>query len=104
MLILPHPTPHVNSFLAKATKQRPVIDETAAKLKTLSEIVVCRRVSVWDWGFVVLRFGWLASLGVPWMLYTGAVVVLLGVRWGYLGVVMLPVSGHLLFNFPPVLS
>ena len=30
-------------FLAKATKQRSVIDKTAAKLKTSSEIVVCCR-------------------------------------------------------------
>ena len=52
MLILPHPTPHVNFFLAKATKQRSVIDKTVAKLKTLSEIVLCRLVSMWGWGFV----------------------------------------------------
>ena len=52
MLIWPHPTLHVNFFLAKATKHRSVIDKTAAKLKTLSEIVVCRRVSEWGWGFV----------------------------------------------------
>ena len=33
-LILPHPTLHVIFFLAKATKQRSVIDKTVAKLKT----------------------------------------------------------------------
>ena len=53
MLILSHPALHVIFFLAKATKQRSVIDKTVPKLKTLSEIVVCHRVSVWGWGFVV---------------------------------------------------
>ena len=33
--------------------QRFVTDKNAAKLKTIIEIVVCRRVSVWGCGFVV---------------------------------------------------
>ena len=32
MLILSHPTLHVNFFLANSTKQRSVIDKTVAKL------------------------------------------------------------------------
>ena len=36
VLILPHPTLHVNFFLAKATKQRSVLDKTVAKLKTFA--------------------------------------------------------------------
>ena len=52
----------------------------------------------------VLSLGWLTSLGMPWMLLTGAVVVLLRGRLGSLGVVVLPVSGHLLPSFPPMLS
>ena len=86
-------------FLAKATKQRLVTDKTVAKLKTLTEIVVCRCLRVGLGICIVSRLGWLESLGVPWMLLRGAVVMLLGGRWGYLGAVV-----HLFLHFPPVLS
>ena len=66
--------------LAKATKQRSVIDKTPDL-----------RVGLGICG--VLSLGWLTSLGVPWLLLTGAVVVLLRGRLGSLGVVVLPVSG-----------